>query len=94
MTMPMYRTKTIRISDHRMRLRMPSTFSCVGATLKRAHEALPERVQRARSDVAENDAERRERESRLERPGRHAPWLAPGEKKFPARRALRAAKGR
>ena len=47
--------------------------------LEKADEALAKRVQRARSDIAKDDAQRREGEGRLERAGRHAPWLAPGE---------------
>ena len=40
----------------------PRTLSCVGGTAVRAEEALAHGVQRARADVAVDDAERGERE--------------------------------
>ena len=60
----MYLTLTTRMSDQMISERTPTTFVVGRRDAVLRLEALAERVQRARSDVAVDDAERGEGEQR------------------------------
>ena len=67
MTKSRYLTETTSMSDQKTSDRTPRTLSASGATPCGAVEALLERVERRRADVAVDDAERAQRQ--LGQPG-------------------------
>ena len=63
MTKSRYLTEMMTMSAQKTSDSTPSTLSWVGGIRVRAVEALPQRVERARADVAIDDAQRSQREA-------------------------------